>query len=38
MTLKFDWDNSRRQATIAGEKFSEIRETFSVKNETAKFA
>ena len=38
ITIKFDWDNGRRQAIVSGDFFDEIRERFSVKNEAAKFA
>lgn len=38
MKLKFDWDKSRRQGIISGDKFDEIREHFSVANPAAKFA
>lgn len=38
MTIKFDWDNGRRQAIVSGDFFEEIRERFSVKNEAARFA
>ena len=38
MSIKFDWDASRRQGKLSGEYFDEIREHFSVKNDAAKFA
>lgn len=38
MTVKFDWDNGRRQGVVTGDMFEEIREHFSVANQAAKFA
>lgn len=38
MSLTFDWDNGRRQGTIRGDTFDQVRERFSVKNDAAKFA
>tara|TARA_Y100000310_G_C20702883_1_gene831613 strand:+ start:3556 stop:5007 length:1452 start_codon:yes stop_codon:yes gene_type:complete len=38
MSIKIDWDNSRRQGMLSGDHFDEIRERFSVSNKAAKFA
>ncbi len=38
MSIKIDWDNSRRQGMISGDHFDEIREHFSIANAAAKFA
>lgn len=35
--LKVDFDNSKKRAILSGDKFSEIREYFSVENPAAKF-
>jgi|LULG01.1.fsa_nt_gb superfamily II DNA or RNA helicase len=37
-TIKFDWDNGRRQGVVSGDLFDDIREHFSIKNEAATFA
>jgi len=38
MSVNFDWDNNKRQGIITGDYFDDIREHFSVANESAKFA
>ena len=38
MTIKFNYDPGRRQGIVSGDRFDELREAFSVHNDSAKFA
>ena len=38
MSIKVEYDARKRQGILSGDHFDEIREAFSVHNESAKFA